>query len=69
MIRVDLSLMKNVLTLLAKIPLGLTADASTTDAAFEKKTFGSGMIALIISNNEMNDIMKYFNILKNQVYW
>ena len=58
MIRADLLLMKNVLTLLAKIPLGLTADASTTDAAFEKKTFGSGMTALIISNNEMNDIMK-----------
>ena len=50
--------MKNVLTLLAKIALGLTADASKTDAAFEKKTFGSGMTALIISNNEMNDIMK-----------
>ena len=57
-IRVDLSLMKNVLTLLAKIPSGLTADASTTDATFEKKIFGSGMTALIISNNEMNDIMK-----------
>ena len=46
-------LMKNVLTLLPKgvfIPLGLTAAASETDAATQKKIFESGTIALIISN-------------------
>ena len=38
--------MKNVLKTLAKsvlIPLGLTAAASATDAAIQKKVFGSGM--------------------------
>ena len=53
--------MKNVLKPLAKsvlIPLGLTASASVTDAAIHKKIFGSGVTTLIISNEEMNDIMK-----------
>ena len=61
--------MKNVLKPLAKsvlIPLGLTAAASATDAAIHKKMFGSGMCpsdlakqaTLIISNEEINDIMK-----------
>ena len=40
------------------IPLGLTAAAATTDAAIKKKIFGSGMTTLIISNEEMNDIIK-----------
>ena len=53
--------MKNVVKPLAKsvlIPLGLTAAASTTDAAIQKKIFGSVMTALIISNEEMIDTMK-----------
>ena len=46
---------KNVL-----IPLGLTtaAVASAADVALHKKMFGSGTTTLIISNEEMNDIMK-----------
>ena len=51
----------NVLKLLPKsilIPLQLTAVASATDASIHKKTFGSGFTKLIISNEEMNDIMK-----------
>ena len=40
------------------IPLGLTATAAATDAAIHKKMFGSGSTALIISNEEMNGIMK-----------
>ena len=46
---------KNVL-----IPLGLTtaAVASAADVALHKKMFGSGNTTLIISNEEMNDIMK-----------
>ena len=32
--------------------LGLIAIASVTDAAIQKKTFGSGMTTLIISNEE-----------------
>ena len=56
-----LRLMKNVLIPLAKsvlIPLGLTATASATDEAIQKKISGSGTIALIISNEEMEDITK-----------
>ena len=46
LLKTGLSLMKNVLKLVAKsvlIPLGLTA-ASATDAAIHKKMFGSGII-------------------------
>ena len=39
------------------MPLGLTA-ATGTDAAIHEKMFGSGNTTLIISNEEMNDIMK-----------
>ena len=40
------------------IPLGLMAVASATDATIHKKIFGSGFTILIISNEEMEDIMK-----------
>ena len=46
------------------IPLGLTAAASATEAAIHKKMFGSGTTSLIISNEEMNDIMKIVKSLK-----
>ena len=45
--------MKSLLTQLAKsilIPLRLTAAASATAAAIEKKIYGSGKTALITSN-------------------
>ena len=38
--------------------LGLTTATSVTDAAIHKKMLGSGFTTLIISNKEMNDIMK-----------
>ena len=50
-------------------PLGITAPASAIDAGIQKKIHGSGTKSLIISNEEMNDIMKmvqaleYLNIL------
>ena len=53
--------MQNVLTPLAKsilLKLELTTTASATDAAIHKKTYGSGMTTLIISNTEMDNIMK-----------
>ena len=53
--------MKNVLIPLANsvlVPLGLTAAVSTTDAAIQKKIYGSGMITLVFSNEDLNDIMK-----------
>ena len=54
-------LIGNVLKPLAKnvlIPLGLTVAALATDVVFHKKISGSGNTTLIISNEEMNDIMK-----------
>ena len=60
----SLPLMKNVFTPLRKsvlVPLGSTAVASATDAAIEKKILGPGTTALIISNDETNDIMKIVN--------
>ena len=53
--------MKNVLKLLAKsvlISLGLTAAVSAADVAILEKMYVSGRTALIISNEEMNDIIK-----------
>ena len=44
------------------IPLGLPAAASTINVASLKKIFGSGLPALIISDKEMNYIMKIFKI-------
>ena len=39
-----------------------------TDAAIQKKVFELGMTTLIISNEEMNDIMKLLNLLKDLFY-
>ena len=66
-LKTGLLVTKNVLKLLAKsvlIPLGLTAAATATDAAIQKKIFGSGMTTLIISNEEMGDIMKIIKSLE-----
>ena len=40
------------------IPLRLTAVAAATDASIQKKMFGSGSTKLIISNEEIEDIMR-----------
>ena len=61
LLKTGLPLIKNVIKTLAKIvltPLGLTAAASAADAGIHKKILGSGNTALIISNEEMNDIIK-----------
>ena len=39
-------------------PLGITAAASAIKAGIQKKIHGSGTTTLIISNEEINDIMK-----------
>ena len=52
---------------LAKIflaPLGITAAASAIDGAIQKKIHESGT-SLIISNEEMNDIMKIVQALED----
>ena len=54
-------LIGNVIKPLAKsvlIPLQLTAAVSATEAAIYMKMFGSGMTTMIISNEEINNIMK-----------
>ena len=65
LLKTGLPLIKNVIKPLAKsalIPLGLTAAASAADAGIHKKILGSGTTTLIISNEEMNDIMKIVQI-------
>ena len=49
----------------ALAPLGITAAASAIDADIQKKILGSGTITLIISNEEMNDIMKIVQALED----
>ena len=46
------------------MPLRLTAVASATDAAFQKKIYVSGMTKLIISNKEMKDVVKVVKYLE-----
>ena len=63
-------LLKSGLPLLKSIikPLGMlgpTAAASATDAAINKKILGSGTATLIISNDEMNDILKIIKSLED----
>ena len=60
--------MKNIVQSVAKsvlIPLGLTAAASAADAGILKKIIGSGITTLIISNEEMDDIMKIVKSLED----
>ena len=67
-----LPLVINVLKLQAKSvlePLGLTTAVSSTDTAIHKKISGSGIPTLIISNVEMNDIIKINSHLKNLIDW
>ena len=46
-------------------PLGIATAASAVDAGFQKKIHGCGTTTLIISNEEMNDIMKIVQALKD----
>ena len=60
--------MKNVIQTLAKsvlIPLGSTAAASAADAGIHKKILGFGTTPLIISDEEMKDIMKIVKSLED----
>ena len=66
-----LLLMKSVIQPLAKsvlISLGLTSAASAANAGIHKKILGSGTTALIISNDEMENIIseKIKNEAKDQ---
>ena len=66
LLKTGLPFIGNVLKPLTKSVLilwGLTAAATATDAAIHKKMFGSG-VALIISNEEINEIMKIVKSLE-----
>ena len=71
LLKTGLPLMKSVIKPLAKsvlIPLGLTAAASAADAGIHKKILGSGHnndANLIISNDEMDDILKIVKSLED----
>ena len=58
--KVAIPLAKNILA-----SLGITAAASAVDGGFEKKIDGSGTTTLIISNEEMNDIIKIVQALED----
>ena len=67
-LKTGLPLIKNVFKPLTKsvlILLGLTAAASAADAGIHKKILGSGTTTLIISNEEMNDIMNIVQALED----
>ena len=68
LLKTGLPLIKNVIKPLAKIfliPLGLTVAASAADAGIHKKILGSGNTTLIISNDEINDIIKIVKSLED----
>ena len=60
LMKVAMPLAKNVLA-----QLGLTAAMSAIDGSIKKKMLGSGTTTLIISNDEMNDIIKIVKSLEN----
>ena len=68
LLKTGLPLIKNLIKPLAKsvlILLGLTAVASAADAGIHKKILGSGNTTLIISNDEINDIIKIVKSLED----
>ena len=67
LIKLAIPIGKNIL-----VPLGLSAAMSATDAEIEKKMYGSENSenkTLIISNNNLNDLIKIAAALKNMIYY
>ena len=58
-IKPAISRRKNILA-----PLGLSAVMSATVAAIQKKMYRSGMAALIIANDDLDDLMKIITVLE-----
>ena len=58
-IKPAISIGKNILA-----PFRLSAAMSATDAAIQKKMYGSGNTTLIISNDDMNDLIKIVTALE-----
>ena len=68
LLKTGLPLIKNVIKPLAKsvlIPLVLTAAASAANSGIQKKIYSSGTTTSVISNEEMNDIMKIVKALED----
>ena len=59
LMKVAKPLAKNVLA-----PLGISAAMSSIDGSIKKKMLGSGTTTLIVSNDEMNDILKIVKFLE-----
>ena len=62
LMKVAMPLAKNVLA-----PLGISSAMSGIDGSIKKKMLGSGVTTLIISNDEMNDILEIVKSLENCV--
>ena len=60
LMKVAMPLARNVLA-----PLGISAAMSAIDGSIKKKMLGSGTTSLIISNDEMDDILKIVKSLEN----
>ena len=60
LMKVAMPLAKNVFA-----PLGLSAAMSAIDGSIKKKILGTGTTTLIISNDEMDDILKIVKSLEN----
>ena len=60
LMKVAMPLAKNVLA-----PLGLSAAMSAIDGSIKKKMLGSGTTTLIISNDEIDDILKILKSLQD----
>ena len=60
LMKVAMPLAKNVL-----VPLGISAAMPAIDGSIKKKMVGSGTTTLIISNDEMNDIVKIVKSLED----
>ena len=60
LMKVAMPLAKNVLA-----PLGISAAMSANDGSIKKKILGSGTTTLIISNDEMDDILKIVKSLED----
>ena len=61
LLKTRLPLLKSVI----KLPGCLTAASSAINAGVQKTIYGSGTTTLVISNGEMNDIMKIVQALEN----
>ena len=61
--KIAIPLGKNIL-----VPLRITAVASSIDAGIQKQIHGSENMTLIISNEEMNGIIKNIQSLENLIF-